>query len=120
MLYNRDPLRGELLDRALQGQVRLAAKEVTLQAEPYFFANSSKKNGSLVWEWTLNGGEVVGPESAQGILTLRQTGTGAGSAAVSVALQNNDSDKFIQAAGAALQLTFGAQTGNLISNFFGL
>lgn len=120
VLYNRDPLRGKLLDLALQGKTALSVKEITLQAEPYFFANASKKNGSLVWEWTLNGGEVVGPESAQGILVLRQTGSGAGAAALSVALQNNDSDKFVQAASTALQLTFGSQTGNALSNFFGL
>ncbi len=120
VLYNRDPLRGELLDRALQGEVRLANKEVTLQAEPYFFANSSKKNGALTYAWTLNGNPAAGPESGQGILTLRQTGTGAGAAAVSVAVQNNDTDKFVQAANTALQMTFGAQTGNFISSFFGL
>jgi len=120
VLYNRDPLRGELLDHALQGSVQLGSKEVTLQAEPYFFANSSKKNGSLGYTWTLNGNGVTGPESAQGILTLRQTGSGAGAAAVSVAVQNNDSDKFVQAAQTALQMTFGVQTGNFISNFFGL
>ncbi|MDO8518184.1 MAG: hypothetical protein Q7S26_02760 [bacterium] len=107
LLYYKDPLRGVLYDSALPSAISLSAKELTIQAAPYFFANSSLKSGALVYSWTLNGEDACGPDSAKGILTLRQTGVGQGAAAVGVTLQNNDSDKFVQAASAALQLIFG-------------
>lgn len=117
LLYSKDPLRGTLYDTALPGAISLSAKEITLQAAPYFFANSSLRSGALVYNWTLNGEDSTGPNSAKGMLTLRQAGSGQGAAAVGVTLQNNDSDKFVQTATAALQLVFG-QPGS--GSLFGL
>ncbi len=80
--YTKDPLRGTLYDAALPSGISLGAAEFTIQAVPYFFANSSLASGALVYNWTLNGEDSSGPDSAKGILTLRQAGTGQGSAAI--------------------------------------
>ncbi len=119
LVYSRDPLRGLLLDQALFGNVNLSGKEVTLQAEPFFFANISKIRETLNFAWTLNDLEATGPDSARGLLTLRQTGSGAGFASVGVSLQNTDLDRLIQSADTALGIAFG-QNNSLISNLFGI
>lgn len=119
LVYSRDPLRGLLLDQALFGNVSLSGKEVTLQAEPFFFANVSKIRETLRFAWTLNNLEATGPDSARGLLTLRQTGSGAGFASVGVTLQNTDLDRLIQSADTALGIAFG-QSSSLISNLFGI
>lgn len=120
VFYDADPLRGELLDFALPSSFNLNASEVTLQAEPYYFANSSLNSGALSYAWTLNGNDTAGPDSPKGVLTLRQTGTGAGSASVGVSIQNTESDKFTQAAQSALNIVFGQSGGSSFTSLFGL
>jgi len=119
LLYARDPLRGLLLDQALLGNVTLLGKEITLKAEPFFFSKISKNRGTLGYEWTLNNEEATGPDSARGLLTLRQTGAGSGFASVAVSLQNTDPERFIQSAQTTMNMTFG-ESVSLISNLFGL
>ncbi len=120
VLYQRDALRGVLYDAALPAGISLAAPEITVQAEPFYFANKALRSGLAQYTWTLNDAETAGPDSAQGILTLRQTGSGTGQALLGVSMQNNNADQFVQTASATLQLVFGAQTGNAVLNFFGL
>lgn len=117
LLYDKDPLRGLLTDEALPSALSMNAPELTIQAVPYFFSNSSAQNGALTYAWTLNGSDTTGPDSAQGILTLWQTGSGEGAATLGVSLQNTDSDKLVQAATAAAQIVFGQSSG---SSLFGL
>ena len=118
LLYQRDPLRGVLFDQALPSAIALTGREITIQAVPYFFANESLQNGSLSYVWTLNNNTTTGPDAASGILTLRQTGEGAGEARLGVSLQNIDSSKLLQAAETALRIVFGVQ--NTDSPFFGI
>lgn len=114
LLYDKDPLRGLIFDTALPAGISLTTNEFSVQAVPYYFANSSLRANSLTYAWTLNGNETTGPDATRGLLTLRQTGSGTGSAVVGVSLQNNDTDKLVQAASAALQIIFGKQsTGGL-------
>ncbi len=120
LMYDRDPLRGELAERALPATFNLNTNELTLQAEPYFFANKSVSAGKLSYSWTINGQDTLGPDSARGLLTLRQSGQGSGGAVVGVSVQNLDDDKLVQSARQALQITFGDSTGNSISSFLGL
>jgi hypothetical protein len=119
VLYADDPLRGVLWDEALPAEAALTGQELTVAAVPYFFSNASSRAGALVYDWTLNGADTSGPGSAQGMLTLRQTGSGTGAAQLGVSLQNNDTDKLVQAASAALTLVFG-QTAASIGSLFGL
>lgn len=120
IFYAVDPLRGELLGQGFQDSVSLSQTEVTLKAEPYFFANTSVRRGALTYGWTLNNQETTGPNAARGELTLRQTGSGAGTASLTVSVQNTDADQYSQSARAGLQLLFGQQAGSALSNFFGL
>jgi len=109
LLYQHDPLRGVLYDRVLGlgGNFSMLGNEVTLRAEPYFFSIESAARGSLEYRWQLNGDDASGPNSAQGELTLRQTGSGQGAADINVSLQNNDNDKILQGARLVAQILFG-------------
>jgi hypothetical protein len=120
ILYVRDPLRGVLYDSALGGVVELNATEFTIKAEPFYFANRSFTDGSVPFEWKLNNKKTNGPETTEGVLTLRQTGGGAGRASLEVALQNNEADKYVQSAKTAIQILFGGATNSPFSNFFGI
>jgi hypothetical protein len=118
LLYERDSLRGLLTDYALPSSIALVNKEITIAAQPYFFSNAALKSGALQYAWTLNGNEIAGPDSARGVLTLRQTGSGQGGATLSVSLQNNNQDQLVQAADTLLQIIFGASGSG--SSLFGI
>jgi hypothetical protein len=120
LLYQRDPLRGVIYDLSLPSDISLTAKELTLQAEPYYFSMASQKAGALTYTWQLNDEDTTGPDTARGILTLRQAGSGQGEANLTVALQSYSTTSFIQSAQNALHIVFGAAGGSLLSNFFGL
>jgi hypothetical protein len=114
VLYERDALRGALYDLALPPAFNLNAKEITVLAQPYSFARSSLTDGSLEYAWTLNDNDIAGPDSARGLLTLRQTGAGVGSAELQVSLQNNSTDQLVQSAQAAVSILLGqASSGSL-------
>ncbi len=119
LLYHKDALRGVVWDNSMPASIALGGKELTLQAQPYFFANTALKGGAVSWTWTLNDEVVTGPDSAKGLLTLRQTGEGKGSASLTVELQNQNSSQLVQSAKTILSIIFGsAQSG--FSSFFGL
>ena len=118
VLYDQDPLRGTIFDAALPAGIALGVNEFTVQAVPYYFSNNSLANGSLAYAWTLDGNDATGPNASKGLLTLLQTGSGAGGAVLGVSLQNNDVDKLVQAAEANLQIVFGSQSSG--SGLFGL
>ncbi|HEV7449075.1 MAG TPA: hypothetical protein VGP13_00860 [Candidatus Paceibacterota bacterium] len=118
LLYERDALRGTLFDAALPESISLGAKEITLLAQPYFFDRASVASAGVQYDWTLNNNEITGPDSARGILTLRQTGSGEGSAALQVSLQNTNNDMLIQAAKATLNIVLGSQASN--GSLFGI
>lgn len=118
LFYVNDPLRGLLLDSALPASVTMNTTELTLQAVPYYFANQSLANGDATYAWTLNGNDTTGPNAAEGLLTLRQTGSGAGSADIGVAVQNANPSMLIQSAQTAIQILFGQSSSG--SSLFGL
>ena len=115
LLYDRDPLRGEFLDQALPSSFNLGVQELAVQAEPYFFA----KNAPLAFSWTLNGNAASGPDAARGLLTVRQTAQGSGSALLGVSIQNQNPDMFAQVASQTLEMAFG-QSGVSLRNLFGI
>lgn len=114
-LYTKDPLRGVLYDQALPSSVSLVGKEITLQAEPYYFAQESLRSGAISYTWTLGGAETSGPDSAHGVLTLRQTGSGHGESDLTLSVQNIDSSKFVQAAKTVLHIIFGVSPADTSS-----
>lgn len=119
LFYQRDLLRGVLYDAAIPSAISLIGKEITVQAEPFYFSAATKASGLIPFSWQLNGSDVAGPDSARGILTLRQTGTGEGGALLGLTMENNNPDQVVQTAKASLQIVFGASSGGLL-NFFGL
>jgi len=108
-----------LYGRALgtTGSFTMPGSEITVRAEPYFFSLESETKGQLQYRWTLNGSDTSGPNSAAGELTLRQSGSGQGTASLSVSLQNLDSSKLLQGAQLYVQVLFGGATQG---NLFGL
>lgn len=121
ILYVQDPLRGELFDQGLAGgDVILSQTETTFKAEPFFFAATSVARGMLKYSWVVNNEDTTGPDSAKGLLTLRQTGKGQGAALLGVSIENADTTRFAQTASTLLRLTFGSQSGSAFSSFFGL
>lgn len=113
-LYQRDPLRGEILEQALPANITLVGKELTVTAEPYYFSGVSTlgQSGNLQYTWNINGSPATGPDSARGVLTLRRAGDGAGSATLGVSVQNISSSQLVQAAQATLQVLFGQSASN--------
>jgi hypothetical protein len=117
-LYERNALRGILYDTALPAGIALSDKEITIAAQPYYFSNTSLKAGALQYAWALDGNDISGPDSAQGILTLRQTGGGAGQSTLSATLQNTDNNQLVQSADTLITILFGQQASG--GSLFGL
>ncbi len=105
-IYKNDPLLGILYDHALADSYAITGTEASLYAAPFSFPTSA---AAPALEWFLNGAAAQTGNS----ITLRPTGSGGGSASLSLVASSGD---FIKAT-ANLSLSFGAQTGG---NLFGL
>ncbi|MBU6491072.1 hypothetical protein KGQ25_02905 [Patescibacteria group bacterium] len=99
-LYENDPLLGILFDQALSGSYAIKGAEAPLYAAPFSFPTSS---GAPLIEWFLNGATVQTGNS----ITLRPTGTGAGTASLSLVASSGDFAKAV----AQLSLSFGGSSG---------
>lgn len=120
LLYQRDPLLGVRYDNALPSPFSLAEAETSLLAQPYYFSNTSIKNDYLSFVWEIQGKEVVGPSTAEGLITLRQTGSGSGANTLKVELQNLDPQAYIQSAETIARIMFGEQRNSILPSIFGL
>ncbi len=105
-LYENDPLLGILYDHALSGGYTVTGAETSLYAAPFSFPSV---NGAPALQWFLNGA----PAQTGNSITLRPTGSGEGSASLSLVASSGD---FVNAT-ANLPLSFGAKSGG---NLFGL
>ena len=105
-LYENDPLLGIRFDHALLGRFSIADSEMTLYAAPFSLPTTS---GAPTIQWFLNGAAAQTGSS----ITLRPTGSGQGSAALSLTASAGQ----YTTATANLSLIFGAKSGN---NLFGL
>lgn len=119
-LYQYDALRGTLYNNVIPSAISLLGKEITLRAEPFYFSTTAKKSGLLQYSWKLNNSEITGPETANGLITLRQSGSSSGTANLEVGIQNNNSEQFVQTAKTTIQLVFGDTGSSLLSNLFGI
>ncbi len=120
VLYRRDPLLGVHYDRAVTSPFTLTSTETTLFAQPYYFSNNSIANNALAFTWNINNKEVTGPSTADGVITLRQTGPGSGQSNLGVKLQNMDERRFLQAAQTAIRVVFGEKSNSILPSLFGL
>ena len=105
-VYENDPLLGILYEHALSGNYTISGAEDTLYAAPFSFPTS---NGAPSIQWFLNGNAAQTGNS----ITLRPTGSGQGSASLSVVASGGQTARATE----ALSLTFGATPG---TGLFGL
>ena len=105
-LYENDPLLGILYDHALSGGYTVTGAETSLYAAPFSFPS---ENGAPALQWFLNGA----PAQTGNFITLRPTGSGEGSASLSLVASSGD---FVNAT-ANLPLSFGTKSNG---NIFGL
>lgn len=105
-IYENDPLLGVRFDRALSGTYAIQGTEASLYAAPF---SIPLFGGAPILQWFLNGTAA----QTGSLITLHPTGTGQGSASLSLAASAGSS----VAATAGLSLSFGAQPS---TNFFGL
>lgn len=105
-IYERDPLLGIRFERALGGTFALAGSEASLYAAPYSFPTAL---GAPALTWYVGGN----PAQAGNLVTLRPTGSGSGTASVSVTGASSGS---IEAPAASAQLTvsFGAAASGIL------
>lgn len=106
-IYENDPLLGIRFGRALSGDYTIGGAEDTLYAAPFSLPITG---GAPLLEWFLNGSEAQTGAS----ITLRPTGSGQGSASLSLVASAGESAQ----ATTILSLLFGAESGGF--SFFGL
>lgn len=104
-IYENDPLLGIRYDRALAGAYTISGAEATLYAGPFSFSTTK---GAPLLRWFLNGTSAQTGNS----ITLRPTGSGQGSASLSLTASTGQSDTTTN-----LSLIFG---GKPSTNLFGL
>ncbi len=105
-IYENDPLLGIRFDRALASSYSIADAESSLYAGLYSFPTGA---GTPVINWYLNGALAQNGTT----ITLRPTGSGKGSASLSLVTAIGD----LMSTTQSLQISFGAKSA---SNFFGL
>jgi hypothetical protein len=106
-IYENDPLLGILFDKEISNSYEINNAESTLFATPFSFSTTS---GEPILKWFLNG--VAAQTGAS--ITLRPTGSGQGSASLSLVASSDDSEKVTK----NLSLLFGATAGGI--GLFGL
>jgi hypothetical protein len=107
-LYENDPLLGIRFEHALAGSYSISGTEASLYAAPFSLPLTS---GAPILQWFLDGAKA----QTGSLITLRPTGSGQGSASLSLtATVNTDS---FTAANTNLSIIFGAKPS---TNFFGL
>jgi hypothetical protein len=104
-IYENDPLLGIRYDQAVGTDFTLPGTEDTFMAVPYYFAQTPALS------WSVDG-KAGGSDPA---ITLRATGSGGGSASVSVTA---DLSQLFSTATQAVRVTFGASSGG--TGIFGL
>ncbi len=105
-IYENDPLFGIRFDRALSSSYAITDAESSLYAGLYSFPTGA---GTPAINWYLNGALAQSGTT----ITLRPTGSGKGSASLSLVVAIGD----LVSATQSLQISFGAKP---TSNFFGL
>lgn len=105
-VYENDRLLGILFNRALTGSFNITGTESTLYSAPFSLPTTG---GAPSIQWFLNGAVAQTGNS----ITLRPTGSGNGTASLSVVASSGD----VTPASLNLSLIFGATSG---TNLFGL
>lgn len=84
VVYEDSPLQGVLYGKAIGDDFSLTQSEVTLRAEPYFFANADIKN-NLIYTWLVDNNNV---ENTGNKITLQANEGASGLSFIKIAIEN--------------------------------
>lgn len=104
LFYEKDPLLGVWYNKPIDAEATLNKKELSLNAEPYFFSNEArtgKTASTLKYIWSINGSEI--PNDGRTI-TLRNDTGAKGKSLVSLAMRGVT--KTFQSASRNLHINF--------------
>ncbi|MDO8572803.1 MAG: hypothetical protein Q7S11_03495 [bacterium] len=86
--YEDNPLLGVMYDHALLQEVVLLNDEIALRGEPFFFSQTHKNTGKLVYQWAQNGKSIAN-ESGSSII-LRKESPSEGSSRINLSVKNSE------------------------------
>lgn len=101
-VYEHSPLYGILFNHAIQNSFSLTARELVLEAFPFFFSASTREK--LNYVWSVNGTQTEGSPGTS--LTLRSPEGEKGTASVYLSVTGNEN--FGEGATAGIKLDFGS------------
>lgn len=113
VLYAVNPLLGLNTARILERESELAEEEVTIHAEPFYVSGAYRDLLPILYTWKLNGKKVETTNNDTGTITLRQAGTGKGTAYIQVSITHPD--EVLVQGGDAASFTFGTDTSGLFN-----
>jgi hypothetical protein len=103
LFYAGTPLQGIQYGRALGESVAQKTQEMTIDAEPYFFANTELGTSDAALKWQQNGVSITG--SGLRTITLRVPGNVSGSSRIDASLANNV--RILESASRSLVVNYG-------------
>ncbi|TAK57463.1 hypothetical protein EPO17_01945 [Patescibacteria group bacterium] len=89
LIYQDDPLYGVLYNKAILDTFPLTTDEATFVTIPYFFSGKTPTVANLDYVWSMNGTDIGGAAKKNRVTLRRSSEADAGSAQVSVAVENS-------------------------------
>ena len=87
VFYENSLLYGTQFNTAIHSTFRLQNEEITVTAHPFYIASNGRADNDIEYNWVVNGQTVV-PDGDKSSLVLRQTGSGEGSATISLTVRH--------------------------------
>jgi hypothetical protein len=88
IFYENSPVYGLMFNKAIKETVKLLADEFEVKAFPYFMSVDYANDSNLQYQWMVNGRLTDNLEKDSSAMVFRQERAGAGTADVSVKIQN--------------------------------
>ncbi|MCW9054936.1 MAG: hypothetical protein OQJ98_03100 [Candidatus Pacebacteria bacterium] len=104
IVYENNPLLGQLYNQAVSGTYNLATTETKFVASPFFMSLSDRNASHITYAWQLDK-KPVSLGDDRGSITVRQSGEEAGRANITVSVENTRD--IFQKAAASFSLLFG-------------
>lgn len=103
LVYENHPTLGIRFENTLFDSTELAGGEITVTAQPFFFASKTAGDNQLRYRWNINGSDIENPSNDQSSIVLRAEGAG-GMALVSLGVEHLS--KIFQQAQQAFTVSF--------------
>jgi len=104
VLYEEDPLRGVLMNRALGKEYALAKNELSAVAYPFSFGKSTLTDIKTSYTWSINSKGTNPTGATNNSITVRKPETTSGSSVLSISIGN--SVAVFERAAASLRINF--------------